>query len=326
MRRAVLPWVAATLILVLASVAGISLASGTLFTATAFVRVYLDALARGDGAAAAAMPGVVSSGAGGTLVTAADAMPGLDRIRVVSDAEVAPGRHRISVAWRSGGRIQGESAVTVERAGTTALVFPAWRFATPPTASLAPALRGDDRVAVGARTFEVRPGAALRVLVPGAYAVRMRSPVAQSDARPAVADRPGSVLRVRLTGRATPAFLARIEAQVRSALDACARQQVLYPRGCPFGAAITDRIASTPQWTILARPRIRLSPTDRPDAWRASVSSGTARLRVDVRSLFDGTVAPRNEDAVISGAWAVSVAGDTPRLGALIDAGGQRAS
>lgn len=314
MRRAVLPWILGALLLAAASVAGIALAGTTLFGASAFVSVYLDALARGDGAAAAGMPGARGDA---DPVTAASAMPGLQGIRILSDTEVAPGRHRIAAEWRSGGR-SGSTTFTVERAGSTALLFPAWRFALAPTAALSVTTVGDDRIAIGSLPLAVRAGRPVTLLVPGVYAVRMRSPVAQSDSRPVAVDRGGARLALELTGSATPAFLARVTSQVRQAVAACARQQALFPAGCPFGASITDRIASPPTWTILRTPSIILSPTARPDVWVATLVDGRARLRLDVRSLYDGSVSPTTEEIGIDGSWAVSVRGDVPRLGSLV--------
>ena len=57
MRRTVIPWVAAFVIFALATVGGVALANATVFSAGSFVRIYLDAIARGDAESALAAAG-----------------------------------------------------------------------------------------------------------------------------------------------------------------------------------------------------------------------------------------------------------------------------
>lgn len=317
MRPRILPWVVAAVLLIAASAGGVAVVGATLTTAGAFVQVYLDALARGDGAAAARMPGASSDGA---PVTAASALPGIRDARGLSDVDVGGGRHRVAVSWRSGG-VAGATTFTVQQDGSTALLFPAWRFAVAPTARVALSIRGDDAVAVGAQSIAVRASRPLLLLVPGAYRVGLRGPLAVSDMRDAVVDRPGQQLALRLVGDPTVAFRSRVAGDVVQALRACARQQALFPAGCPFGKTITDRIASTPTWSITRQPSLTLTPTTSPEVWLAEVSGGSARLEVDIRSLFDGSVTRFSDEVDISGTWRVRTRGDVPVLIALVQGG-----
>ena len=104
MRRTVIPWVAAFGILALATVGGVALANATVFGAGSFVRIYLDAIARGDAESALDLPGVDATEASTALLDP-DALTGLESVQQVSDVDLGDGVHRVAYAWVSPGRL-----------------------------------------------------------------------------------------------------------------------------------------------------------------------------------------------------------------------------
>lgn len=313
MRRAALPWIAAALLLVGASAAGVALANAIVFSAGAFVRVYLDAVARGDAAAALALPGVRADGLDRSALTNA-ALPTVTDVRQVSDRPTAGGR-RVTVAWVSRGA-SGTTTFEVRSAGTRLLLFPAWRFAAAPIARLDVAPRGDTRIRIGRQ--DAVAGRGMAVLVPGQYRVDMDGPIATAPPVEVLAERPGSRLRAEPKGFATDRFVAAVDRSVRTAVDACVAQRALYPTGCGFGVAIADRIVAPPRWRVAAYPSATVEPTGTPGIWRARLSGGVAVAEVEVRSLFDGSVATRSIDAPIDGTYRVVVDEDRPVLAGLV--------
>jgi hypothetical protein len=85
---------------------------------------------------------------------------------------------------------------------------------------------------------------------------------------------------------------------------------VLFPTGCPFGKAISDRIVSAPLWTIEDVPDFEVVPGPF-GTWIAGPAPGTAHLVVDVQSLFDGSRSTLDEDVPFQARYSVDVSGDS---------------
>jgi len=86
---------------------------------------------------------------------------------------------------------------------------------------------------------------------------------------------------------------------------------VLFPTGCPFGYAITNRVASPPEWTVSTMPEVRLAPDADTGTWFAIGDAGVAHLHAEVQSLFDGSISSVDEDVPFSASYRVGFDGDT---------------
>src|ERR1700754_2734889 len=124
--RRVAPWVGAFLVVLLIGGGGVVALNATVLGPGDFVRVYLDALARGDARSALALPGVDASGADDILL-GDDVLTGLTAIRQLSDDDLGGGHHRVTMAWTAPGG-EGTTAFEVERVGTRLGLFPEWGF------------------------------------------------------------------------------------------------------------------------------------------------------------------------------------------------------
>jgi len=316
---------AASLVLILVVFTGVVIAlNATLYSASGFVRSYLDALARRDAAGAIELAGVAVPAAAG-VGAAADplldrgALAGLDAVRIVSDTARDDGAHEVTAAWRSPAG-DGETRFVVEPAGPRLGVFSAWRFATAPVAELELTPRNASELVVNGVDVagaEDTP-TAFRVLVPGGYAVGHESRWLTADAVPVLAEAPGARVPAEVVVGANTAFVEQVQQEVDDYLDECATQRVLLPAGCPFGRPVDDRVESDPVWSIVRYPSLAIDPADRPDAWTVLPASGTARLEVDVRSLFDGTASTLDTEVPFSVGFTVTFRDDG---GLLIQAG-----
>ncbi|GAB3400086.1 hypothetical protein GCM10027515_07450 [Schumannella luteola] len=314
MRRTVVSWLVAVGLVLIASIGGVATANATVFGAGAFVRDYLDTLARGDAKSALGIPGVNDGGADDALLTDAVLRTGarLSDISQVSDTESA-GIHTVTVRWHAGGQ-QGESSFEVERDGSRLGLFPAWRFATPPVALVPVTVAGDSRFRVNdvpASTGTAGDADTFALFVPGAYDVDARTRLLSAPAQTLVADTTGDADAVELEVKPTTGFQQRLQKEVDGFLDSCATQKVLQPTGCPFGQVIDDRVSSPPTWTISTYPVIRIGAGDGAGKWQVSPTTGTANLTMDVQALADGTVSPYDEDVEFRVAYDVTVKGDT---------------
>jgi len=294
-RRRALIWLAAALVFALAGTGAVFAANATVFGAASFVRVYLDALARGDAAEALALPGVDAgldaAGADTTLLaSAAIAEITVGEVRETGRAE---GIHRVTASW-SVGDDTFDTRFTVERVGTTAGLFANWAFADSPLATLELTLEHDDRVRVNDLDLTTSSITAaphrLAVFVPGRYTVQHDSRWLSSEPVTVTATGVGTSLDATVEVVANERLLAEVDQTAREFLDDCAAQPVLFPPGCPFGETINNRVVGEPAWVILDYPAITISGTNGEPRWRSGPDQGTAQVTVEVQSIFDGSV------------------------------------
>ena len=145
MRRAILTWLAALVIAVLAGAGSIVVLNATVFGAGGFVSVYLNALARGDVSDALSLPGVDARGAG-ELLLQDGTLAGLSSIHQIRD-DVHSGAHWITMGWTTP-HGSGTTTFEVQRIGTRFGLFPEWGFAASPLATVALTVQNDARFTV----------------------------------------------------------------------------------------------------------------------------------------------------------------------------------
>ncbi|MET1044524.1 MAG: hypothetical protein ABWX59_10465 [Microbacteriaceae bacterium] len=295
MRRSLIIWSVIFGVFVAAFIGTVIALNATLFSAGGFVRVYLDSLARGDVDGALALPGVaVPEGVSDELLDP-DALAVLSDIRQIEDTDLGDGTHQVTVEYAIGPSA-GRSTFLVQDAGSVFGVFSGWRFAESPLATIQATVLHDDRFTangVPLRTESVLPVA---VFTPGWYVFDHESAFLAAEATAVAATVPGEQLATTLDVQADTAFVEQVQEELTSYLDDCATQRVLMPSGCPFGQEIDNRIESEPVWSLTAYPQATITPGAERGTWQMPPSAGAARLTVDVRSIFDGTLSTFDED------------------------------
>jgi len=297
MRRAILPWLAAFVIAVLAGAGTVVVLNASVFGAGGFVAVYLNALARGDVRDALSLPGVDTHGTDAALLQDGT-LGGLSGIHQLSDDE-RDGTHWVTVGWstRHG---SGTTTFEVRRIGTRFGLFPEWGFVVSPLATVSLSVRNDVRFTLnGVQEVSPRPSdkaVEYAVLVPGSYTFGHSTALLTAEPQTVVADTVGANLSATVQPEADEAFVTKTTAQVREQLDACAKQAVLFPTGCSFGQSIRDRVSGAPAWSIVHYPRIAIAPGSVFGTWEVRGSPATAHLRVAVTSLLDGSVSSFDQD------------------------------
>lgn len=296
-----LPWVVAFGVALLLSGITVVALNATLFGAGGFVRVYLDAVARGDATGALGMPGVDARDLDGQLLRD-EALAGLDAVDVVEDLELPSGQHLVSARWTTGER-SGSADFVVERIGTRFGLFPEWGFAQSPIARLSLAVLHDARFTANgvpaASPVSSDDPVEYGVLAPAVYVLDHESRYLEADAVTVVAGEPGGAESAELDIRANAAFVEQVQSEVNAHLDECAEQRVLFPSGCPLGREIENRVVSEPQWSIVDYPVVSVVATPTFGEWEVPTTFAVAHLVVDVRSLFDGRVATLDEDVSV---------------------------
>jgi hypothetical protein len=303
LHRSIVIWVGLFLLTVAALFSAIGILNRELYSASAFVRIYLDAISHHDVDAALATPGVVLStddepGAGSAALVTPDALGGLDDVEQLSDTEMAPGRHRIVYGYTLSGLDQhstrGQSEFDVVQSGTSWLFFPEWRFVRSPVATATVTVSHASSFTAGRTEVETADPAAFHasqdyeVLVPSLYVLSHASEYLGANSVAMAATAPKSTLSAIVDVQPTTTFLDEVQTTVNGFLDDCAEETALYPPGCPFGQDINDRIASDPAWSIESYPTLTILAGQ--DSWIVPNAPGSAHITVDIRSLFDGTV------------------------------------
>lgn len=285
-----------------------------LYSPTAFVLHYLDLLGRGQAADALAVPGVAidsSSLRDADLWTSAsDALLRRDALAPLTDAtrvsEVADddGSTLVTVAYTAGVHA-GQSTFRVRQAGWLGMV-PAWRFAESPLAVIDLTVRGARQFEVNGFQIDTRQVSpdradadplepvALLAFSPGLYSIEVDTPISSTPGVAVLSDTPAASIPVDLQSRPTEQFTAVVQEQVHAFLTECTTQQVLQPTGCPFGFTVQNRIVTAPTWTIAQQPTVTLAPAGAD--WTIERTEATAHIRVDIQSIYDGSIRQVDED------------------------------
>ncbi|GAA3638123.1 hypothetical protein GCM10022200_21910 [Microbacterium awajiense] len=298
-----------------------------LYSPTAFVERYLSLLVDGDAARALAVPGVTVDSAdldaADLPAQASDALLRSAALSPLSDVEVVSENTEgdittVTVSYRAGAYV-GTTSFEVVGNGWIG-VAPAWRFAQSPLAVIDLVVKGSTDFDVNGFTIDKRqidpegvaedPLTPLPLLVfsPGLYSVSVDNAIARTPGVAVLSDSPFAEVPVQVQAQPTDEFVALVQSRVTEFLAECATQQVLQPTGCPFGYVVQDRIGSPPEWTISTQPEVVLTPDG--DAWRIAPTVAAARIRVDIVSLFDGSVRPVDEDVRFEVSGTVTVLPD----------------
>jgi len=317
LRRAVVVWSLLAALLVGAFLGTVATLNRTTFSAHGFVGSYLDALAREDSRDALAMPGVVLPDTGSRALLAAEALPGLADVELVSDEPAGGGERTVTYAYAlpSG---PGSTSFRVRERPAALGLFARWEFATSPVAAIDLELRHASTFTANGLAVQAAPGgesaegagSTYLVLAPGAIALDHASRYLEAEDAEVLVTEPGSVVPARVDAEPTDDLVASVQSEVDAYLTECTTQSVLFPSGCPFGKSIRDRITAPPAWSMTAMPEITLQPASDDPAdldWVVPSTVGTAHIRVPVRSLFDGSVKDLDEDVPFSVSWRVSV-------------------
>ena len=117
-------------------------------------------------------------------------------------------------------------------------------------------------------------------------------------------------IRDRVDIVANKAFVKDVREELDEYFTKCATQKVLLPTSCPFGKSFSNRVISTPQWSISKDPAITIIPNGNDGDWLVPYSVGGAHLKVKVQSLFDGSVSTFDSDVPFGIKYTIDVGSD----------------
>jgi len=314
LRRVALLWSGIGVLLLLAFGAAFAAVQRAYYSPTGFVEAYARSIAAHDVSGALGMPGAAPTRAALTAaklpadasreLLRSDILPTIRDVEVVSDTAGAGGIHTVVVNASADGT-SVSATFRVRQTGSVLGVLPTWSFASTPlgVAHITVAHAAD--FTVGRHTVSPRAAAprqpADAFSVSADYLVLPLAPLPLehdsrylSSGQVATSPEPGARTETTVDAQPTPAFTRAVQKEVDGFLDSCAKQTVLQPAGCPFGAVIDDRVQGDPRWSMVTYPVVRLAAGD--TGWTGERTVGVAHLDATVQSLFDGTVSKRSED------------------------------
>ncbi|MEO7006159.1 MAG: hypothetical protein ABI275_09155 [Terrimesophilobacter sp.] len=306
-RRFLVTWLLLVGLTIAAFAGTVAILNSTLYSASGFVSSYLNTLARHDVSAALATPGVTrpESGVDDLLVPAA--LGPLDDIKLERDTVSSDGVHLLAYSYTfTGKRELSQFAVTP--AGVHLGFFSSWRFRDSPMGVLTVTPQhAASFTANGIVLSAPKPGApiAYRVLAPASIVLGHSSAYLAAKPTRVVVTQPGSVA-ADVDIQANDAFVKELQTQLDTQLKQCTTQKVLLPTGCPFGQPMDNRIEGEPVWSMASYPKLAIVPGPAPGQWQVPQTAGAAHLKVQVRSLFDGTLSTFDKDVPFTISYSIT--------------------
>lgn len=315
MRRILVFWSGAFVVLILAFVTTVILLNVTVYSASSFARGYVDSLANHDSAAALATPGVRTANDADTSLLANDAIEEITNIEVVDEIVTATGIRSVTVAYTLGSSDARQTEFLVESSGVRFGLFSTWRFVASPLTTVSITVLHDDAFDVNSLAVTSPNGwgepRSFLVFTPGRYTLEHRGTFLRADPVTVESTTIGEILDATITVRASDEFVAKVQSDLNDFLNRCATQQVLMPTGCPFGLELRNRVEGLPVWSIIDYPDATIIPDDDPanssTTWTVPDSVGIAHITVDVRSIFDGSVSNLDRDVEFSVGYQVEI-------------------
>lgn len=333
MRRELVTWSIVLGLIIAAFVTTVIVLNSTLYGSSGFVRSYLGALARHDMASALTIADIHlpeehgaasddgsgatpidTTGAGSMLLAGShdllrpSSLSSLEDIAVVESKINADGTETVTFTFELDGR-SAQSTFTVQRSGSRFGVFADWEFVTVPLTIVRLTVANAQEFTANGTEF-VAPSqdtpSSYVVLTPSSFNITHTSTFLKAESIVVSATEPSGTVRARLDVVANEAMIAQVQREVDDYLDECATQVVLLPTGCPFGQPMANRIVTTPEWSIAEYPPVSLSPGSEPASWLMPATDAAAHLRVDVRSIFDGSISTFDKDVSFSASYLVT--------------------
>jgi hypothetical protein len=291
--------VALVLAVIVAAFGGtVLILNASLYSASGFVRGYLDALARHDADGALELAGALSSGDASSDLLVPQVMGELSDISLVSDSTDGQGVHTVVYSYSAGGAA-GTSSFRVVHKGVLLGLFSTWKFETSPLGVIQLSVLHDAGFTANGVDLETpTPGQAAPYLAfaPGSYTLTHESQWLQAKPLVVNVTQPATAVRAKLDVEANAAFGKQVQKEINAYFDTCATQTVLLPSGCPFGESMGNRIVSTPTWRMSTYPAVVILPGPVAGQWIMPPTDAAAHLTVDVKSLFDGSISTFDED------------------------------
>jgi hypothetical protein len=312
-RRAELNWLVGFALLIAAFFGVVWILNATVYSAHGFVSSYLDALNRHDATTARELPGVRAPKGAATNLLTDGALGTVADIHLVHDTAGSGGVHDVEYSYVLGKQAD-KTTFAVKETSSFLGLFSRWEFTTSPLATVAVGPLHDPRFLVGTTGVVTKAksysSSSYAVFAPEVYTFSHRSTYLVAAPIQVPVSEPGSVNPVQVDIVANKTFVADVRVELDQYFAKCATQKVLLPTSCPFGKSFSNRVISTPVWSITKDPPITIVPNGDDGDWLVPYATGEVHLKVKVQSLFDGSVSTFDSDIPFGIKYTITVGED----------------
>jgi hypothetical protein len=308
-RRALISWTIGFVLLVAAFVATLAILNGTVYSAHGFVASYLDALNRHDATAARQMPGVRAPDDAATNLLTDDTLRSIADIHLVHDVAGARGVHTVRYSYDLGTR-HAATDFRVVKTSSFLGMFSRWSFSTSPLATVSVTVLHDPQFRANGTDVVTKASnraSSYVVFAPGLYTFDRKSTYLTASPVEAAISEPDSVTPVQVDVQANTLFVKAVGNELDKYLKACATQKVLMPTSCPFGQSFENRVISTPAWAMTSYPKVTIVPDGTTGNWLVPQTTAVVHLKVQVQSLFNGTVSTFDQDVPFPVSFSITI-------------------
>ncbi|MFQ4148687.1 hypothetical protein AAGW05_08330 [Arthrobacter sp. LAPM80] len=306
-------WLLIFMLAVAASIVTISMVNSKDFGPESTVANYLGALKEGNGAKALGLlRAKVPGGNAAALNGAALALSQKPLKNVtIAEAVAAPGNKKLVTVSYTVADAPLSTDFLLTRGPRQWLFFDSWEMTptTLPTINASVVNANTARIN-GADANMPNSRNSFVVFYPGSYELEYRSPL--FAAPPVTRTVTGPDMPVPAVGLATGPtsdLLAQVDGTIRKYLDACAKQAVLMPTGCPMSNVTDNRVTSAVAWKVLEYPAITISPFG--GQWILAPLSVKTQVQYQEQDLFTGLESEVKNVAEFGFSAKLSITGNT---------------
>ncbi len=299
------------------AVAAMALISHYAFGPTAPVRSYMQAIQNGDGGKAMDLMNADVPDSNAAMLdgrSLSEATRTLDHLRYSVHQE-SEDSAVVTVEYRLNGATSS-TEFPVHRTGVHAGVLEDWSIDSRTLPTVKVSTPGVETATVNRQKVGVQGGDQdFAVFYPGVYTAEYTSSlVTAPETTTTVTDpEPGhdDTNRPSLSLKPAPSRHAKdsIKSQVSGKLDECARQNTLYPKGCPFEYEFRGRVQGGVHWSISEYPDSSAT-VDQQGRWKLTNPKGKAQIEFQSLDLYTGTVSTVKKTVPFQLNAALQVKGD----------------
>ena len=305
-------WLLVLMIALAASIVTIAVVNTKSFGSERTVANYLGALKDGNGAKAlgllnAKVPGANAAALDGEAL--ALSQKALQNISI-ADAVAAPNNTETVTVSYTVGDTALTTNFTLQQGPKRWLFFNSWEMVPSTLPVIAASVANATQASINGAPANMPEGRnSFAVFYPGSYELEYRSELFAAPPITRVVSGTKTVPAVALATGPTSDLLSQVDGTIRKYLDACAKQAVLMPTGCPMTAATSNRVLSPVTWSIVEYPSTTISPYG--GQWIMAPLSVKAQVSYEQQDLFTGLVSVFKKTSVFGFSAKLSITGNT---------------
>ncbi|MDJ0311935.1 hypothetical protein [Arthrobacter sp. H35-D1] len=314
-------WLLVLMLALAASIVTIAIVNTTSFGPERTVATYMAALKDGNGAKAmgllnAKVPGANAAALDGESL--AQSQKALKNLSIADAVAVPDGKESVDVSYTVG-ETAFSSQFILEKGPKHWIFFDSWEMVPTTLPVIDVSVVNANQASINGANANMPAGKnSFAVFYPGNYEFEYRSDLFAAPPVSRTVEGPGqSAPAVALATGPTSDLLSQVDGTIRKYLDACAKQAVLLPTGCPMSAETGNRVLSPVAWSIAEYPAITISPYG--GTWIMAPLTVKAQVSYKEQDLFTGLVSEFKKANTFDFSAKLSVDGTTVGVTPVVD-------